>query len=404
MDYIKLFQTPAGTIDYTKPIEGFVKPNITIQSDTPTRVTQKEVKEIELPEHLRSFAKLYPSLSYDELVAKYNEYTQKENATISQSKTSKPNAYEQEQAEMKKRQLEAQEEEKKKSEQKEDAMKTLTGLSNLVSPSFYLEQTGIEMSPIEKFLTDYILDPTMYLSGGIGAFKHFNPSDVVRLQRLLKNNAILPKNQDPSKINALKQHLKGLGIDISKFSGTDFEKMLSIRDANLHHTAPDIYNIVEPVGNNTNIYSYNKNWEKQKPTGMISLQNKNNNLNVGYIANLTKAPEKPPQIKGISEQLYNASIITSNQIGNKGIVSGKHLMSPEPTSVVLDKYWNRIELPNEKGYWDWKDATKSKFDNPVYKLYEPTYKTPVKSVLFNPKTINHKGQMQIDWEDFNIYE
>lgn len=60
-------------------------------------------------------------------------------------------------------------------------MKTLTGLSNLVSPSFYLEQTGIEMSPIEKFLADYILDPTMYLSGGIGAFKHFNPSDVVRL-------------------------------------------------------------------------------------------------------------------------------------------------------------------------------------------------------------------------------
>jgi len=74
------------------------------------------------------------------------------------------------------------------------------------------------MTPIEKFLADYILDPTIYLSGGIGAFKHFNPSDVVRLERLLKNNMVKPSNHSISEINTLKRYLNELGVDVSKFN------------------------------------------------------------------------------------------------------------------------------------------------------------------------------------------
>ena len=38
MDYIKLFQNPSGTIDYTQPIEGFVKPTIHTESQDGTDI------------------------------------------------------------------------------------------------------------------------------------------------------------------------------------------------------------------------------------------------------------------------------------------------------------------------------------------------------------------------------
>ena len=205
MDYIKLFQQPAGTINYTKPIEGFVKPTVHTEPQDGTAISTQQLSEkSSLPEYLRPFALQYPGLTYEELVQKYNEYIQKEKPTLLQGRTTKPNAYEQEQTEIKKRQMEMQANEQEQSEQKEEAIKTIGALANLVSPSFYLEQTGVEMTPIEKFLADYILDPTIYLSGGIGAFKHFNPSDVVRLQRLLKNNMVKPSNHSISEINTLK--------------------------------------------------------------------------------------------------------------------------------------------------------------------------------------------------------
>lgn len=166
--------------------------------------------------------------------------------------------------------MEMQANEQEQAEQKEEAIKTIGALTNLVSPSFYLEQTGVEMTPIEKFLADYILDPTIYLSGGIGAFKHFNPSDVVRLQRLLKNNMIKPRNYSINEINALKRHLNELGVDVSKFNDQDFNKMLSIREANLHHIAPDVYNVVYPEESQFRIDAYNSNYKDK--IGQITLK------------------------------------------------------------------------------------------------------------------------------------
>ena len=64
---------------------------------------------------------------------------------------------------------------------------------------------------------------------------------------------VQPTRHSISEITALKQHLNGLGVDVSKFSDLDFNKMLSIRDANLHHTAPDVYNVVYPINKDLNI-------------------------------------------------------------------------------------------------------------------------------------------------------
>ena len=404
MDYIKLFQKPAETINYTEPIEGFVKPTIHTELQDGTAIpTQQLSEKSSLPEYLRPFALQYPGLTYEELVQKYNEYIQKEKPTLSQGRTTKPNAYEQEQTEIKKRQMEMQANEQEQSEQKEEAIKTIGALGNLVSPSFYLEQTGVEMTPIEKFLADYILDPTIYLSGGIGAFKHFNPSDVVRLERLLKNNMVKPSNHSISEINTLKRYLNELGVDVSKFNDQDFNKMLSIREANLHHTAPDVYNVVSPTHKGLSVGAYDKTWSKTTPTGLIYLDSKNGNFEVSNIFNLTQSSASKQKIKGISEQLYNASISVSDQLGKNGIISGGNLLQPEKTVKVLDKFTDKKQIGNN-GLWHWDNGNAATLNNPVYMLNIPTYETPVKSVVFNPNIINHRGQIKTNWNNKNIYK
>lgn len=41
--------------------------------------------------------------------------------------------------------------------------------------------------------------------------------------------------------------------------------------------------------------------------------------------------------------------------------------------------------------WHWNNGNATTYNNPVYMLDIPTYETPVKSVVFNPNIINHKG-------------
>ena len=103
----------------------------------------------------------------------------------------------------------------------------------------------------------------------------------------MKNNVVQPTRHSISEITALKQHLNGLGVDVSKFSDLDFNKMLSIREANLHHTSPDVYNVVSPTYKGFSVGSYDKTWNKNTPTGLIYLDNKNGNFEVSNIFNLT---------------------------------------------------------------------------------------------------------------------
>lgn len=295
--------------------------------------------------------------------------------------------------------MEMQANEQEQAEQKEEAIKTIGALTNLVSPSFYLEQTGVEMTPIEKFLADYILDPTIYLSGGIGAFKHFNPSDVVRLQRLLKNNMIKPRNYSINEINALKRHLNELGVDVSKFNDQDFNKMLSIREANLHHIAPDVYNVVYLEESQFRIDAYNSNYKDK--IGQITLKNSKEHPphhNIGYIWNLTPQDN---HLKGVSEQLYNSAIIADQQMYDKGIVSGEVLRQPEKTTKVLSRYQDK-QIIDDTGVYNWESGQTS--NNPVYLFNSPTYYTPTKSILFNPKSVSPTGKMKISWEDKDIYK
>ena len=106
MNYIKLFQNSSGTIDYTKTIEGFVKPTIHKESQDGIDIpTQQLLEKSSIPEYLRPFALQYPGLTYEELVQKYNKYIYKEKPTLLQGRTTKSNAYEQELAEIKKRQI-----------------------------------------------------------------------------------------------------------------------------------------------------------------------------------------------------------------------------------------------------------------------------------------------------------
>lgn len=86
---------------------------------------------------------------------------------------------------------------------------------------------------------------------------------------------------------------------------------------------------------------------------------------------------------------------------DKGIVSGEVLRQPEKTTKVLSRYQDK-QIIDDTGVYNWESGQTS--NNPVYLFNSPTYYTPTKSILFNPKSVQPTGKMKISWEDKDIYK
>ena len=181
--------------------------------------------------------------------------------------------------------------------------------------------------------------------------------------------------------------------------------MLAHRKRLLKETAPKVYNIVHPNKDMFTVVGYNRNWDPRQDIGRLSIKNKGYNkidhLHIANIHNYTQEDPARHPLKGVSEQLYNAAIIADKQMQNKGIITGELLKQPEKTTKVLSKFADK-KLISNNGRYEWKAGITE--NNPIYLFVNPTYQTPVKSILFDPKTINRKGQMKIDWNNINIYK
>ena len=153
MDYIKLFKT--GDI---------------IQHSDATRVdTPKIVETQTLPTVPDWFKAANPTLTPEELQNKYQEQQNQINrqTTIQQGQTSKT-PYEQQQSDLKRKQVEVQEQAEEDKRKELEALKLVNTLGEFTSPSTYVELfSGKDLNGGQEFAADVLLDPSLYLSAGV---------------------------------------------------------------------------------------------------------------------------------------------------------------------------------------------------------------------------------------------
>ena len=235
--------------------------------------------------------------------------------------------------------------------------------------------------------------------------KSQNLNNTEKIQLLLQNNPInLQTKYASDYIQSLKQYLSQNNVDISKFTDDDFQQMLNIRKQALQKSAPTQYVISEPNEYGFRNYFYDQSWNKKEPIGRIDILDLlgSQNLHIGGINNLTIKPGSTQVRKGVSEPLYNSSIIVDTQTKNKGIITGEDLRSPEATEKVLEKYTDKQKVGQYgERHWENGDVT---YEHDVYKFNQPTTQIPTKSLHFNPEIINNKGQMKPNWNDPNIFK
>lgn len=191
MDYIKLFYT-GGNI-HTEPTDAISAPKVFLNEAillpegyqkeiyTPeiAPIDAVSVQTVKLPEtkqlpkvaqHLRKLQQQYPELTEEQLQAKYDELSAQlqSNAQLTQGRTQKKTPYEEQQSQLKQKQIEVQEWAQTEAEKQAKAMQGALALLQFISPSTWVEVMGnVDMSGAEEFLADIFLDPTTYLSSGI---------------------------------------------------------------------------------------------------------------------------------------------------------------------------------------------------------------------------------------------
>lgn len=203
--------------------------------------------------------------------------------------------------------------------------------------------------------------------------------------------------------NQLRQMLKDNGVDVSKISEDDLATALYNRQLEIERSAPTRYGLHAQgyFPREEKITAINGN----ETIGQIELLKGNDRYGIGNVENYTR--HRQDKVSGVSEQLYNATIQAAKSKGLKGVESGETLKSPEITANhVLPKYKDK-KLVGRWGNYQWSRHNPDMVDaedSPVWLLTKPTYQTPVKSRLFNPKIIDSLGKMHIDWSNPNIFK
>ena len=111
---------------------------------------------------------------------------------------------------------------------------------------------------------------------------------------------------------------------------------------------------------------------------------------VGMIENITKQFPNPQS--GISRTGYDAIIKDRGSV-----LSGYHLMEPEKTMHILDKYYPEKEFVGNYGRWgkDWRSAMQ---DTPVYRLTKPSQDVLIKNAdIFSAESISPDGRFIVDF-------
>lgn len=229
-----------------------------------------------------------------------------------------------------------------------------------------------------------------------------------------------PTSQAVPKTQAQKemyQMLEQSGVDMSKIGIEDINKALELREQQLFASGKR-FSYQEPVTHNTEIIRDIDNGQEVAYIGLrkpyltndkgfaedawiqYSSNPRNKGLKIDMVENLSQT--KPGFNKTYHEEqerLTNSAIQVGKQQGYEGVVSGESLLSPEKTVKMYPKYKHKRVI-DQNGTYNWQNHNSGlpQQSGPVYMLEQPTYKTVVKSKIFDPKIIDSNGKMKIDWK------
>lgn len=235
-----------------------------------------------------------------------------------------------------------------------------------------------------------------------------------RLIKLLgkKKEAVTGEVQHNDMTRAFAKYLKEQGVDISKFSNRDLlnlmtERYLSVT-GNLPKQKAATLNISET--SDSKKYGFMLYNESGEELGNLSLSGrKDNSLDVENIRSTGIQ-------RGVSQDLYDAAIRYSRDLGGKGVISGKTLLSPEQTYSVWKKYPDKqiISQTGERTFNSGENVRKTGerykiYDGPIVRLQSPSKheEVPVKSSnIFHPSMIDKEtGKLNPpDWGNKDIFK
>lgn len=212
--------------------------------------------------------------------------------------------------------------------------------------------------------------------------------------------------------------LRRSGVDVSGITPEMLQKFGSIRKSLIQKTAPKEYGIHSPIlGNRSQTIYLNKDGVSigeidlfypksfkelislgSDPylTAIKSINDRSSGVHVQMVKNLSNGKEH-----NLQEKLTNMAINLAKEQGYKGIVSGETLLQADKTIKMFPHYSSK-KLISNNGEYHYLNGTSGK--GPIYLLEKPSYQPPkLKSILFNPKTVDSRGVMNIDWNS-GVYE
>lgn len=204
-------------------------------------------------------------------------------------------------------------------------------------------------------------------------------------------------------------YLKSLNVDISKFGNADIRRLQNLRKKVLLETIPEDERVglVSFLKNNSGTSLDIDLYKSRDVIGNISTKSTNKGSDTGYVESY-----RPKSERHVSEDLYNATIEISKQIGSPGVISGKRLLSPEQTYKIWNKFPNKklLSKDGEHTFNSGDNVIKSGKsytinNGNVYLLKEPSREIKTKaSNAFNPSIIDKNGKITMDWNNKDIFK
>lgn len=225
-----------------------------------------------------------------------------------------------------------------------------------------------------------------------------------------KYKSLIPKNLPKTNViksqfkdtNGFRNFLQKIGVDVSQFSDDELEYLMTLRQNSITHPTERHALLTEYKGQ-----PYVDLFDGKNNTGYIdfkTLNSKTNSYHIGQVEKLN------PDVKGVSEHLYNVGIDYSNRNLHNGIVSGEVLISPEFTYKVWDKFPKHTVISND-GHHTFnfgRDVQKSGksyeiINGQVRQIHSPSFTPKYKHTqFFLPEAIK-SGKIVTDWNKLNPY-
>lgn len=184
-------------------------------------------------------------------------------------------------------------------------------------------------------------------------------------------------------------YLQKLGVDVSKFSDTDLNNLQYLRKQSVENSIPrqGRVTLVRVTPTSRRYTLYNDGSEQGLLDTFVDKQRQE----------ITNIKSLNPNQKGVSVNLYDSALKYGQQTNTRGLISGKHLLSPEQTKHIWNKYYANRKTINHSGRHEYNSGEFVNktgeqniiTDGVVVDLDTPYANIPVKSTdVFHPDMID----------------